>query len=145
MNDYRGFEVEPVVFEVISVNKPEIVAENSDSEFSLQEGQYLTEQEYNMCLYRYSLFRISEPLYRVQSVKHPEISLETGVLLTETEMEAWKVKIRPFTGEWVYQTDKGDLLTESEYLQQQKDVKADMKYQIQSITDESCTYKEGIY
>ena len=140
---FPGFEVEPIVFQVIKVNKTEIVEENSDNEFSLQEGQYLTEKEYNMCLHKYSLFRISEPLYRVQSVKHPEISLETGVLLTETEMEAWKVKIRPFTGEWVYQTNKGDLLTESEYLQQQKDVTAAMKYQIQSITDKSCTYKEG--
>lgn len=140
---YPGFELEPILFEVIKVNKPEIVEENSDDEFSLQERQYLTEQEYNMCLHRYSLFRVSEPLSRVKDVKHPEISLETGVLLTETEMEAWKVKIRPFTGEWVYQTKNGDILTESEYLQQQKEVKADMKYQIQSITDKSCTYKEG--
>ena len=140
---YQGFHAEPVVFEVTKVNKPDIVEANSDDDFSLQEGQRLTEREYNSCLQRYSLFRVSEPRYRVQSVKHPDISLESGTLLTETEMEEWKIKIRPFTGEWVYQTDKGDILTESDYLQQQKTVRAEMKYQIQSITDKSCTYKEG--
>lgn len=138
---YPGFEVEPVVCEVTKINRPDIVEANSDQDFTLQEGQYLTEQEYNMCLHRYSLFRISEPRYRVQSVKNPDISLETGTLLSEAEMEEWKIKIRPFTGEWVYQTGKGGILTESEYLQQQKTVNAEMKYQIQSITDSSCTYK----
>ena len=140
---YPGFETEPILFKVTKINKPDIVEANSDNDFSLQEGQYLTEQEYNNCLHRYSLFRVSEPRYRVQNVKHPNISLEPGALLTETEIEEWEIKIRPFTGEWVYQTDKGDILTESEYLQQQKTVKADMKYQIQTITDPSCTYKKG--
>ncbi len=143
MERFPGFEVEPVVFEVTNINRPDIVEANSDKDFTLQEGQYLTEQDYNMCLHRYSLFRISEPRYRVQSVKNPDISLEIGALLSETEMEEWKIKIRPFTGEWVYQTEKGDILTEGEYLQQQKTVNAEMKYQIQSITDESCSYEVG--
>ena len=140
---FQGFEVEPVIFEVTQINKPDIVEANSDDGFSLQEGQYLTEQEYNACLIRYSLFRISEAYYRVESVKHPDIKLEIGALLTETEKEEWRGKVRPFNGEWVYQTEKGDILTESEYLPQQKTVNADMKYQVQSITGESCPYQVG--
>lgn len=140
---FPGFEVEPIAYEVVKVTRPDVVEANGGADFPLQEGQYLTEQEYNACFHKFSPFRCSEPHYRVKSVKHPETSLKVGTLLTESEAETWRAEIRPFDGEWVYETKKGAILTESEYLQKQNSVKADMKYQIQKVTHSSCPFKEG--
>ena len=140
---FPGFEVEPIACQVTEVKRPDIVEANTESGFSLQDGQYLTEQEYNIYFHKLSPFRCSEPHYRVKSVKHPDTSLKEGTLLTESEAETWRAEIRPFDGEWVYQTKKGAILTESEYLRKQDSVKADMKYQIQKVTHPSCPFKEG--
>lgn len=140
---FPGFEVEPIAYEVIKVTRPDVIEANGGADFPLQEGQYLTEHEYNACFHKFSPFRCSEPHYRVKSVKHPKTSLKEGTLLTESEAETWRAEIRPFDGEWVYETKKGAILTESEYLQKQNSVKAEMKYQIQKVTHSSCPFKEG--
>ena len=140
---YPGFEVEPIAYEIIKVNRPDVIEANDGADFSLQEGQYLTEQEYNSCAQRFSLFRCSEPQYPVLRVMHPDSKLKQDTLLTESEAETWRTEIRPFDGEWVYRTEKGDILTESEYLRKQNSVKAEMLYQIQTIKHPSCPYKEG--
>lgn len=140
---FPGFEVEPITYEVVKVTRPDVVEANGGADFPLQEGQYLTEQEYNAYFHKFSPFRCSEPHYRVKSVKHPKTSLKEGTLLTESEAETWRAEIRPFDGEWVYETKKGVILTESEYLQKQNSVKAEMKYQIQRVTHPSCPFKEG--
>ncbi|MDE0086186.1 MAG: DNA-directed RNA polymerase subunit beta' [Candidatus Poribacteria bacterium] len=140
---FPGFEVEPIAYEVVKVTRPDVVEANGGADFPLQEGQYLTEQEYNAYFHKFSPFRCSEPHYRVKSVKHPKTSLKEGTLLTESEAETWRAEIRPFDGEWVYETKEGAILTESEYLQKQNSVKAEMKYQIQRVTHPSCPFKEG--
>ena len=140
---YPGFEVEVIAYEVTKVNHPDVVDANTESNFSLQEGQYLTEQEYNLYSYKLSLFRCTEPHYPVISVKHPDSSLKEGTLLTESEAETWRAEIRPFDGEWVYETKKGDILTESEYLRRQNTVAAEMKYKILTVMHPDCPFKEG--
>ena len=140
---YPGFEVELITYEVTKVNHPDVVDANAESDFSLQEGQYLTEQECNFYSHKLSLFRCTEPHYPVISVKHPDTSLKEETLLTESEAETWRAKIRPFDGEWVYETKKGDLLTESEYLREQNTIAAKMKYKILTITHPDCPFKEG--
>ena len=140
---YPGFEVESITYEVTKVNHPDVVDANAESNFSLQEGQYLTEQECNFYSHKLSLFRCTEPHYPVISVKHPDTSLKEGTLLTESEAETWRAKIRPFDGEWVYETKKGDILTESEYLREQNTIAAEMKYKILTVTHPDCPFKEG--
>ncbi len=140
---FPGFEVEPIAYEVARVTRPDVVEANTGTDAPLQEGQYLTEQEYNIYFHKLSPFRCSEPHYRVKSVKYPDTSLKEGTLLTESEADTWRAEIRPFDGEWVYQTKKGAILTESEYLQKQNGVKAEMMYQIQKVTHSSCPFKEG--
>ncbi len=156
---YPGFEVELIAYEVtkvnhpdvvdvnhpdvVDVNHPDVVDVNAESNFSLQEGQYLTEQECNFYSHKLSLFRCTEPHYPVISVKHPDTSLKTGTLLTESEAETWRAKIRPFDGEWVYETKKGDILTESEYLREQNTIAAEMKYKILTVMHPDCLFKEG--
>jgi DNA-directed RNA polymerase beta' subunit len=140
---YPGFEVELIVYEVTKVNHPDVVDANAESNFSLQEGQYLTEQECNFYSHKLSLFRCSEPHYPVTSVKHPDTSLKEGTLLTESEAETWRAKIRPFDGAWVYETKKGDILTESEYLREQNTIAAEMKYKILTVMHPDCLFKEG--
>ncbi len=140
---YPGFEVESITYEVTKVNHPDVVDANAESNFSLQEGQYLTEQECNFYSHKLSLFRCTEPHYPVISVKHPDTSLKEKTLLTESEAETWRAKIRPFDGEWVYETKKGDLLTESEYLREQNTIAAEMKYKILTVTHPDCPFKEG--
>ena len=148
---YPGFEVELIAYEVtkvnhpdvVDVNHPDVVDVNAESNFSLQEGQYLTEQECNFYSHKLSLFRCTEPHYPVISVKHPDTSLKAGTLLTESEAETWRAKIRPFDGEWVYETKKGDILTESEYLREQNTIAAEMKYKILTVMHPDCLFKEG--
>jgi DNA-directed RNA polymerase subunit beta' len=140
---YPGFEVELIAYEVTKVNHPDVVDVNAESNFSLQEGQYLTEQECNFYSHKLSLFRCTEPHYPVISVKHPDTSLKEETLLTESEAETWRAKIRPFDGEWVYETKKGDILTESEYLREQNTIAAEMKYKILTVTHPDCPFKEG--
>ena len=140
---FPGFEVEPIAYQIGRVIRPDVIEANAGTDAPLQERQYLTEHEYNICFHKYSPFRCSEPHYRVKSVKHPDTSLQEGTLLTESEAETWRAEIRPFDGEWVYQTKKGALLTESEYLRKQNSVKAEMMYQIQKVTHSSCPFKEG--
>ena len=140
---YPGFEVELIAYEVTKVNHPDVVDVNAESNFSLQEGQYLTEQECNFYSHKLSLFRCTEPHYPVISVKHPDTSLKEGTLLTESEAETWRAKIRPFDGEWVYETKKGDILTESEYLREQNTIAAKMKYKILTVMHPDCLFKEG--
>jgi DNA-directed RNA polymerase beta' subunit len=140
---YPGFEVELIVYEVTKVNHPDVVDANAESNFSLQEGQYLTEQECNFYSHKLSLFRCTEPHYPVISVKHPDTSLKEGTLLTESEAETWRAKIRPFDGAWVYETKKGDILTESEYLREQNTIAAEMKYKILTVMHPDCLFKEG--
>ncbi len=156
---YPGFEVELIAYEVtkvnhpdvvdvnhpdvVDVNHPDVVDVNAESNFSLQEGQYLTEQECNFYSHKLSLFRCTEPHYPVISVKYPDTSLKTGTLLTENEAETWRAKIRPFDGEWVYETKKGDILTESEYLREQNTIAAEMKYKILTVMHPDCLFKEG--
>ena len=140
---YPGFEVELIAYEVTKVNHPDVVDVNAESNFSLQEGQYLTEQECNFYSHKLSLFRCTEPHYPVISVKHPDTSLKEGTLLTESEAETWRAKIRPFDGEWVYETKKGDILTESEYLREQNTIAAEMKYKILTVMHPDCLFKEG--
>jgi DNA-directed RNA polymerase beta' subunit len=140
---YPGFEVELIAYEVTKVNHPDMVDANAESNFSLQEGQYLTEQECNFYSHKLSLFRCSEPHYPVTSVKHPDTSLKEGTLLTESEAETWRAKIRPFDGAWVYETKKGDILTESEYLREQNTIAAEMKYKILTVMHPDCLFKEG--
>ncbi len=140
---FPGFKAENVVYEVAKVNRPDVIEANAGNDLTLQEGQYLSEQEYSVCSHRFSLLRCSEAHYRVESVKHPDTSLKPGTMLTESEAETWRAEIRPFDGEWVYLTDKGATLTESEYLQKQNSVTAEMKYLIKSVTHPSCPYKEG--
>ncbi len=156
---YPGFEVELIAYEVtkvnhpdvvdvnhpdvVDVNHPDVVDVNAESNFSLQEGQYLTEQECNFYSHKLSLFRCTEPHYPVISVKHPDTSLKEGTLLTESEAETWRAKIRPFDGEWVYETKKGDILTESEYLREQNTIAAEMKYKILTVMHPDCLFKEG--
>ena len=140
---YPGFEVESIAYEVTKVNHPDVVDVNAESNFSLQEGQYLTEQECNFYSHKLSLFRCTEPHYPVISVKHPDTSLKEGTLLTESEAETWRAKIRPFDGEWVYETKKGDILTESEYLREQNTIAAEMKYKILTVMHPDCLFKEG--
>ncbi len=140
---FPGFAVEPIAYEVSKVTRPDVIEANGGEDFPLQEGQYLTEHEYNAYFHRFSPFRCSEPHYRVKSVKHSDTLLKEGTLLTESEAETWRAEIRPFDGEWVYETKKGTILTESEYLQKQNSVKAEMKYQIQKVTHPSCPFKEG--
>ena len=140
---YPGFEVELITYEVTKVNHPDVVEPNAESNFSLQEGQYLTEHEYNFYFHKLSLFRCSEPHYPVISVKHPDTSLKEGALLAESTAETWRAEIRPFDGEWVYETKKGDILTESEYLREQNTIAAEMKYKILTVTHPDCPFKEG--
>ncbi len=140
---YPGFEVELIAYEVTKVNHPDVVDANAESNFSLQEGQYLTEQECNFYSHKLSLFRCTEPHYPVTSVKHPDTSLKEGTLLTESEAETWRAKIRPFDGAWVYETKKGDILTESEYLREQNTIAAEMKYKILTVMHPDCLFKEG--
>lgn len=140
---FPGFEVEPIAYEVTKVTRPDVIEANAGTDAPLQEGQYLTEHEYSIYFHKFSPFRCSEAHYRVKSVKHPDTSLKAGTLLTESEAETWRAEIRPFDGEWVYQTKKGAILTESEYLQKQNSGKAEMMYQIQKVTHASCPFKEG--
>lgn len=140
---YPGFEVEPIKWVIEAVNRPDVIDANSGEGFTLQEGQYLTDQEYNACLHRFALFRCSDPQYPVIRVMHPESSLKEGTLLTEAEAEKWKTEIRPFDGKWVYRTNAGDILTESEYLRKQNTLNAEMRYEIQTIAHSSCPFKEG--
>ena len=140
---FPGFEVENIVYQVAKVNRPDVVEENAEKDISLQERQYLTEHEYVKFSQMFSLLRCSEAHYRVESVKHPETSLKPGTMLTDSEAETWRAEIRPFDGEWVYLTDDGSTLTESEYLQQQNSVTAEMKFLIKSVTHPGCPYKEG--
>ncbi len=140
---FPGFEVENIVYQVAKVNRPDVVEANAGKDISLQERQYLTEHEYVKFSQMFSLLRCSEALYRVESVKHPETSLKPGTMLTDSEAETWRAEIRPFDGEWVYLTDDGTTLTESEYLQKQNSVTAEMKFLIKSVTHSSCPYKEG--
>ncbi len=140
---FPGFEVENIVYQVAKVNRPDVVEANAEKDISLQERQYLTEHEYVKFSQMFSLLRCSEALYRVESVKHPETSLKPGTMLTDSEAETWRAEIRPFDGEWVYLTDDGTTLTESEYLQKQNSVTAEMKFLIKSVTHPSCPYKEG--
>ncbi len=140
---FPGFEVENIVYQVAKVNRPDVVEANAGKDISLQERQYLTEHEYVKFSQMFSLLRCSEALYRVESVKHPETSLKPGTMLTDSEAETWRAEIRPFDGEWVYLTDDGTTLTESEYLQKQNSVTAEMKFLIKSVTHPSCPYKEG--
>lgn len=140
---YPGFEIEPIVYEVTEVNRPDVIEANDGADSPLQVGQYLTEYEYNSYSHRYSLFRCTEPQYPVIRVMHPDSKLKQDTLLTESEAEKWRTEIRPFDGEWVYRTEKEDILTESEYLRKQNTVNAEMLYQIQTIKDPSCPYKEG--
>lgn len=140
---FPGFEVENVVYEIAKVNHPDFIDADTGDDTALKEGQYLTEVEYAKFSQMYSLLRCSEAKYRVESVKHPDTTLKPGTMLTESEAETWRTEIRPFEGEWVYLTNDGVTLTESEYLQKQNSVNAEMKFQIKSVTHPSCPFKEG--
>ncbi|MCY4403592.1 MAG: hypothetical protein OXD54_13540 [Candidatus Poribacteria bacterium] len=140
---FPGFEVENVVYEIAKVNHPDFIDADAGDDTALQEGQYLTELEYAKFSQMYSLLRCSEAKYRVESVKHQDTTLKPGTMLTESEADTWRAEIRPFDGEWVYLTDDGTTLTESEYLQKQNSVTAEMKFLIKSVTHPSCPFKEG--
>ena len=145
LEKFLGFEVEPITYEIANVNRPDIVEKNGDSDETLHVGQKISDQEYIKFSHKYSLFRYSEPRLRVESVKHPGTSLKEGTLLTENEAEEWRAEIRPFEGEWVYQTKGGDILTESEYKEEYSKIQDDIppQYRIQSVTHENCPFKVG--
>lgn len=140
---YPGFQVEPITRIVTNIKRPDVIEAHIGEDYTFQEGQYLTEQEYNACSFRFSLFRCSEPQRPVVRVMHPDSSLKEGTLLTESEADKWYTEIRPFDGEWVYRTNSGDILTENEYLRKQNSINAEMRYQVQTIIHSNCPYKEG--
>ena len=140
---FPGFEVETIYYEVRQINRPDVIEAASDKDGSLTVGQYLTEQEYHLYSHKYALFRCNEARYPVVSVSKPKTSLRPGRLLTESKADEWRAKIRPFDGEWVYQTANGDILSESEYLQKKDTATAEMKYKVESVTDPDFPHKEG--
>ena len=145
LKKFLGFAVEPISYEVTAVNRPDIVEENARTDSPLKVGQPLTEQEYQKFSHEYSLFRCSEAHYRVETVKHPGTSLKAGTLLTESEAETWRAEIRPFAGEWVYQTKGGDILTETEYKEEYSKIQDDIppQYRIQEVMHTDCPFKVG--
>ncbi len=145
LEKFLGFQVEPIAYEITSVNRPDIIEANADSDETLHVGQKISEHEYYKFSNKYSLFRCSEAQLRVESVKHPGTSLKEGTYLTESEAEEWRAEIRPFEGEWVYQTKGGDILTESEYKEEYSKIQNDIppQYRIQSVTHADCPFKVG--
>ncbi len=141
---FPGFEVEPISYQITEVNHPDAVEANAGTDSLLNVGRPLTEQEYQTLSHKYSLFRCSEAHYRVETVKHPGTSLKAGRLLTESKAETWRKKIRPFAGEWVYQTKAGDILTETEYKEEYSKMQGEipLKYRIQVTHDEE-NFKVG--
>ncbi|MYF56573.1 DNA-directed RNA polymerase subunit beta' [Candidatus Poribacteria bacterium] len=145
LEKFLGFEVEPISYQITAVNHPDAVEANAETDSPLNIGQPLTEQEYQILSHKYSLFRCSEAHYRVETVKHPGTSLKPGTRLTESEAETWRAEIRPFAGEWVYQTKAGDILTETEYKEEYSKMQDDIppQYRIQEVTHDDCPFKVG--
>lgn len=145
LEKFLGFEVEVISYQITEVNHPDAVEANAGTDSPLNVRQPLTEQEYQMLSHKYSLFRCSEAHYRVETVKHPGTSLKPGTRLTESEAETWRAEIRPFAGEWVYQTKAGDILTETEYKEEYSKMQDDIppQYRIQEVTHDDCPFKVG--
>ena len=96
------------------------VTEVLDSDCDLRVGDRLSQTEYAKAQEKYGFQRFVTEKFKVTKVHHADVSLNSGDLLTENEMEALKADIRQrFNGEW-YSVDSktgdrfaADDLTES--------------------------------